>query len=156
LNIFGVNAKNTSGQISLENETIIYSTPEKACWKLPIAEVRVIGEFTNQSGPSLDDYFFVFVTRETTEWHHASFYAEGREKFLSELGAKLGQRLKCGLCNSADFKSRVLWPPNLEGRPLFEFISETPATNFLGKVRQKILPMTFNQLTEEIRNAIRN
>jgi hypothetical protein len=151
-----VNVKNTSGQIVLENETIVCSTPAETHWRLPIAEVRVIGEFTNQSGPSLDDYFFVFVTKETTDWHCASFYAEGREKFLHELGVKLGHKLKCGLCNSTDFKSRVLWPPNLEGQPLFEFVPEKPATNFLGKVRQKILPMTFNQLTEEIRNAVGN
>jgi hypothetical protein len=132
-----VNVKNTSGKIGLENETIVCSTPENTWWRLPIADVRVIGEFTNEAGPYLDDYFFLFVTSDASSWFCDSFYAEGRDQFLDELGRKLGAKLRCGLCNSASFKSRALWPANLEGSPLFEFKPEIPAENFLGRISQK-------------------
>lgn len=132
-----VNVKKTSGQISLENETIVCSTPESAQWKLPIGDVRVIGEFTNEYGPYLDDYFFLFVTSDASSWYCASFYAEGRDKFLNDLGRKIGAKLECGLCSSTSFKSRVMWPANLEGSPLFEFEPEVPAESFLSRVRQK-------------------
>ena len=138
----------------MENETIVYSTPEKTLWRLPIAEVRVIGEFTTANGPYVDDYFFLFVTTDVSKWYCSSFYAIGRDKFLTELGQKLGHKLECGLCNSTKFKSRIMWPPNLEGHSVFESVPETPATNFLGKVRQKFLPKVQNQLTGEIRETI--
>jgi hypothetical protein len=135
-----VNVKNTSGQIRLENEIIVCSTPENTQWELPIGDVRVIGEFTNEAGPHLDDYFFLFVTPDASSWYCASFYAEGRDKFLDELGRKLGAKLECKLCNSTSFTSRVLWPTKLVGIPLFEFEPEVPAENCLSRVRQRLFP----------------
>ena len=135
-----MSAKNTSGQIGLENDTIVCSTPENTHWRLPIAEVHVIGEFTNEAGPHLDDYFFLFVTSDASSWHYASFYAEGRDKFLIELGQKLGVKLECKLCNSTSFKSRVMWPANLQETPLFEYVPEVPSKNILSSILNKIFP----------------
>jgi hypothetical protein len=150
LKILGVNAKNTSGQISLKNETIVCSTPEKTNWSLPIADVRVLAEFTNEAGPHLDDYFFLFVTSDASSWYCASFYADGRDKFLEELGSKLGTKLQCGLCNSTSFKSRVMWPVNLEGTPLFEFEPQIPTANFLSRVQQKFFPNRKVRLVKDV------
>lgn len=149
-----MNVKNTSGQISLENEAIVYSIPEKTVWRIPVADVRVIGEFTTANGPYVDDYFFVFVTADKSSWNCASFYAEGRIKFLGELSQKLGRKLECGLCNSTSVRSRVIWPSNLDGHPLFEFALEKPAEDLLGKIRQIVLPKKISQYTAEVSEAI--
>jgi hypothetical protein len=108
-----------SGHILLDGDVIRYRSAASGDWDLPVSDVRIIGEATNQNGPFADDYFFCFASGPGM-WHEASFYAEGRDEFLRLLGAKLGSPLQAGLYGSADFASRVLWPPQLAGEPMFD------------------------------------
>jgi len=32
------------------NDTIVYTTPGSGSWRVPVADLRVIGEFTDESG----------------------------------------------------------------------------------------------------------
>ena len=121
----------TSGQIQLDGDVIRYRSSRYGNWDLPVSDVRVIGEATNDSGPFADDYFFCFATGPGM-WLEASFYAEGRDEFLRALGEKLGSPLECRLCNSTDFASRVLWPPALAGEPMFRY-ENIPPKSLLGK-----------------------
>ena len=121
-----------SGQILLDGDVIRYRSTVYGDWDLPVSEVRIIGEATNQNGPFADDYFFCFATGPGM-WCEASFYAEGCEEFLRSLGAKLGAPLEIGLCHSTDFASRVLWPPSLAGQPMFRFNDVRPK-GLLGKI----------------------
>jgi hypothetical protein len=118
-----------SGRILLDGDVIRYQSAIYGSWGLNLAAVRIIGEFTNQNGPFLDDYFVCFATG-LGEWLEASFYAEGREEFLRALEGKLAVRLELGLCHSADFASRVLWPASLAGEPMFRF-DEMPTDGLL-------------------------
>ena len=92
----------------------------------------VFGEYTNQSGPFLDDYYFVFVV-DSQHAYGASFYSEGRERFLADLSKRLGVQLECGLLGSTDFASNVLWPPGLAGQPLYQF-AEKPIPTIGAKL----------------------
>ena len=121
-----------SCRIQLDGDVIRYRSAVYGDWDLPVSEVRIIGEATNQSGPFADDYFFCFATGPGM-WREASFYAEGRNEFLSALGAKLGSPLEAGLCHSTDFTSRILWPPSLAGEPMFRY-DDIPTKSLLGKV----------------------
>lgn len=121
-----------SGRILLDGDVIRYRSAVYGDWDLPVSDVRIIGEATNQSGPFADDYFFCFATGAGM-WREASFYAEGREEFLRALGAKLGSPIEVGLCHSAEFASRVLWPPTLAGEPMFRF-DDIPPKGLLGKL----------------------
>ena len=119
-----------SGQIWIDGDRIHYSSPSYGDWQLALREIRVIGEYTNQNGPFAVDYFLAFVTDPELIWLEASFYAEGREAFLEKLGARLGQVFQCSLCASTDFDSRVWWPVDLAGQPMFDFREE----GLLGKL----------------------
>lgn len=121
-----------SGRILLDGDMIRYRSAVYGDWDLPVSEVRIIGEAMNQAGPFADDYFFCFAAGPSM-WREASFYAEGRDEFLRALGTKLGNPLEAGLCHSADFASRVLWPPSLAGEPMFRF-DDIPAKGLLGKL----------------------
>jgi hypothetical protein len=121
-----------SGRILLEGDVIRYRSAVYRDWDLSVSDVRIIGEVTNQNGPFADDYFFCFASGPAM-WREASFYAEGRDEFLSALGAKLGSPLEVGLCHSTDFASRVLWPPSLVGEPMFRF-DDIPAKGLWGKL----------------------
>lgn len=121
-----------SGRIQLDGDIIRYRSAAYGDWDLPRSDVRIIGESTNQNGPFADDYFLCFATGPE-RWLEASFYAEGRDDFLRELGATLGSPLETGLCHSTDFASRVLWPPALAGQPMFRF-EEMPPKGLLGLI----------------------
>ena len=121
-----------SGRILLDGGIIRYRSAVYGDWDLLVSDVRVIGEATNQNGPFTDDYFFCFATGPEM-WREASFYAEGRDEFLRALRATLGTPLEVGLCHSADFASRVLWPPSLAGEPMFRF-DDVPPKGLLGKL----------------------
>jgi hypothetical protein len=106
-----------SGTLAHAPGVVRYSRSGQLVWELPSQRVAVVGEFTI---PALgDDYFLLFVTA-AGECSHASFYAAGRDGCLAALAQELGSVLEPGLCNSTDFRSRVLWPPALLGQPLLE------------------------------------
>lgn len=88
-------------------------------WELPASDIAVVGEYTTADGPFVDDYFFAFVCSDGTVYE-ASFYAAGGNATLDALGAVLGGKITAGLCNSATWRSRVIWPAVLEDVPLFE------------------------------------
>ena len=121
-----------SGRIQLDGDVIRSRSAIHGDWDLPVADVRLIGEATDQSGPFADDYFLCFATGPGM-WLEAPFYAEGRDVFLAALGARLGSPLEPCLCDSADFASRVLWPPPLAGEPLFRY-EDVPPSGPLGRL----------------------
>src|SRR5207248_3557514 len=82
----------------------------------------LIGEYTNSDGPYLDDYFFVFLTAPEGGWHQASFYAKGRDEALTALSKSIGAPLQCGLCNCTEYKTRIMWPTQLEDQELMEVL----------------------------------
>ncbi|GDX10432.1 hypothetical protein LBMAG57_22040 [Verrucomicrobiota bacterium] len=142
-----MNVPASSGHLEVGNDAIIYTMPNGEVWQIAIADLRIIGEFTNTDGPGADDYFFVFLTREQS--FEASFYASGRDSFLGGLSARLGHELRTGLCHSTSLASRVLWPSHLEGHPLFDLVPVKP-TSFFGRLKQRISPRVVLHFTEEI------
>ncbi len=128
-----------SGRVWLESDEIHCKSAICGDWSLPLSEVRVIGEFTNQDGP-VDDYFFAFVTSPYEMWRSVSFYADGRDTFLRSLGVKLGIECECTLVASADFNSCVWWPPELAGQKMFEFRQEGLKHKILGGNNQYLAP----------------
>jgi hypothetical protein len=110
-----------SGRIWLEDGAIHYHSQNYGSWKLPIAEIRVIGEYTNQNGPFLDDWFIAFVLAPNG-WYEASMYAEGNDEFRASLANELGEDALVGrLYSSTDFASRIIWPRSLHGEPFLRF-----------------------------------
>ena len=121
---------------------------------MPAVKVRAIGEYTTATGPFLDDYFIVFVTDESDRWYEASFYADDRDLFLSALSKLLGDEINPGLCNSTNWKTRVLWPKRLEGEELFIFIPEAIPESILGRMRQKISPKGRLNLSQPVLEVV--
>jgi hypothetical protein len=119
-----------SGKIALHGEAIHYFSEFYGNWELSLSDVIVIGEATNQNGPA-DDYFFCFASGPWM-WHEASFYAQGRNEFLNALSRRLGVEMRLGLISSTDFASRVLWPPELAGKPMFKYV-EVCATSRVSR-----------------------
>jgi hypothetical protein len=106
-------------------------------WRIGLSELACVGEYTTAHGPWADDYFVVFATKNGL-YYEAAVYS-GVEKVLEALSAALGSALKLGLIQSTEFSSRVAWPPELEGRPLFvggKKIGVNPEVRRLTEPRQ--------------------
>ena len=120
-------AVNVSGEISLSDGSIRYCGASESSWELPLSDLAVIGEYTNQSGPVIDDWFLVFVSRISEQYLLAPVYAAGVDSLRASLGTMLNTSLATSLANSADLKSIVLWPPQLAGSDLMQFPPVVPS-----------------------------
>jgi len=147
-----MSAPNLSGQINLDGDMIIHIFQEREAWRVRAPDIRVIGEFTNTDGPHADDYFFVFITPD--QWFEASFYAEGRDALFAELGSRFGHMLQPGLCYSTSLASRVLYPPRLEGHPLFDVIPAKRASTLFGRLWQRVFPRVDLHFTGEVKKEV--
>lgn len=109
-----------SGAICLKDDVVAYTSTTLGDWQLPVSSVLLIGEYTDQDGPCLDDYFYCFVST-TGLYREASFYAEGRNDFFRELQLRLGGKMDSRLYSSTDFRSRIIWPDRLIGLPFLKY-----------------------------------
>jgi hypothetical protein len=73
---------------------------------------------------------------------------------LPELALVLGAGMETGLAESTDFASRVIWPPAIAGRPLFDFRT-VAASSFLGRLKLAIIPEETRQLSADLVNAVK-
>ena len=103
--------------IVTSEDVVAVSSKGDLCWSLTIADLVFVGEYTISSFG--DDYFFEFITVKDglASWFEVTFYADGRDEAIAALGRKLGQPLLVELYNSTEFRSRVMWPPALAGKP---------------------------------------
>ncbi len=137
-----------SGILSLDGHIISYVSSHFGSFSVPVAEVAVIGEFTTDNGPFIDDWFLACICRDGN-WFEASAYADGFNDVLEGLSAILGTSVCCELYGAADFASRIIWPSSLAGHPLFEF-SGAAGAGFLQRLRLAILPQICRSLTPEV------
>jgi hypothetical protein len=136
-----------SGTIRLDQDCVLYQLPN-AGWRLPVSEIKIIGEHTDDQGPTVDDYFLVFLT--ASDLYEVSFYAEGVNGFLRELSDRLETTLSCELGNSTTYKSRVMWPADMEGAPVFDYFESLKPSGFFAGMREKLFPGTARKLSEAV------
>lgn len=141
-------------RIWLKEDIIHYQVTANLGWTLPLSELEIVGEYTDPNGPYVDDYFFVFVTRPNHKWNEASFYAEGRDEFLQKLGLMLGAEIHCDLADSVDYKSRVMWPKELEDKPLFDFVP-VESSGLLERIKHKLIPEYYFAFTEIVQDYLK-
>ena len=144
--------ENSSGRIWIEGRVIHYEWPN-GCWQLLVSDLKVMGEHTNDHGPYVDDYFFVFLT--DSHYYEASFYAKGSDKFLAELSDLIGARVSGGLCHSTDFQSRVMWPPDIEGSPFYEFEPMPKPKDVWTGLKHQLLPEVAYHFADVVKGKLK-
>jgi len=110
--------------LQLIDDLVVLQSSSEQYWKLPLADVAVIGEFTNSDGPYLPDYFLVFVDWQGARYD-CSVYADNAIGVLQPIFEKLGCEPTASLAASTEFASLVHWPQHLSGRELFR-LDECP------------------------------
>jgi hypothetical protein len=133
-------AKELRPEITLENELITVISPSGSqIWTMSLRDLALIGEYTDSNGPYVDDYFFIFVNH-SGEWAQVSYYDEGLVEFFDAIGGYLKSELKVGLQHSTDLASRVIWPTDLAGEDLFEFVPVV-RTSLWRRLWQRLIPI---------------
>lgn len=142
-----------SGVLRFDASLITYISRYYGSFSIPLSEVAVVGEFTTDNGPFIDDWFLVFVPRIGDDWFEASMYAVGIESFREQLSSALGFTIIGSLAASTDFTSRILWPPALTDRPLFTF-SPVTGFGFIRRIKLFMQPEISHSLSPDALSAI--
>jgi hypothetical protein len=142
-----------SGILRFDGSLITYTSQHYGSFSIPLSEIAVIGEFTTNNGPFIDDWFLVFVRHGGGEWFEASIYAEGVESFWEQLSAALGSTMVGSLSASTEFASRIIWPIALAGRPLFRF-SPVTDSGLLRRIKLSMLPEVSHSLSPDAFSVI--
>src|SRR5262249_42023069 len=76
---------------------------------------------TTESTSSGEDWLICLITDANGTWVEASLFSQGRNDALQWLSGALSTSLEVKLANAPPWRSRVMWPPEIKERPLFEF-----------------------------------
>ena len=140
--------KEEYGQIEITSKNIIKVIGGLNPLELHSSDLLVIGEFTTANGPFIDDWFLTLITKN--EWIEIPMYTDGMTKFLTDLGKILNADLNAQLANSADWKTRIMYPTELKEKELYVVEDEIP-NSFLGKVKRQITGgKSIRKLTSDI------
>jgi hypothetical protein len=126
-------------------------------WQMPLERIVLVAEFTNDEGPKREDHFLVFWSFEEGELHRAlaGFHAAGRNETIDDLSAYWQTELKLDLPESGQWRSRVVWPKELEGHQYLA-LEEMPAANLRQKIRGALFgPVQHYLPTEEVSGYLR-
>ena len=125
-----------SSRTYIQGEKIYWISGKRILTRIPINDIKIIGEYTTDGGPYKNDWFLVFIT-SLKDIREISVYALGAEEMLKELGQQINSRLSVQLANSSDWKSIILWPNIFYGKELFSLTPKQPA-NFREKLKSMI------------------
>lgn len=127
---------------------VSYTSTTYGKWSLPTGAVRLIGEYTNENGPSIEDWFVCFVSGPS-ECFEAPVSADGLHECLDALGDQFGNELELKLASSTSFNSRIIWPKGPAGKPLFKF-REAAETSRWQMVCNNLLGHRVEQVLSEV------
>ena len=136
-------------QLRLDENILSLSRGGSTLWRMEVSSLQLVGEYTTDHGPFADDLFLIFIARNTKTWFEVSMHET--EAPLAELSERLNYPLKHGLCNQTEFASRVIWPPALEGAPLFNRTPKARGTGWLARAKDWILPTVAFDLTLQVK-----
>ncbi|MBX3377925.1 MAG: hypothetical protein KF678_13090 [Phycisphaeraceae bacterium] len=131
-----------TGRVWIEDGFIKNRSTLFGDWEVRIADLRLIGEATNENGPFLDDWMLIFAC-DARAWFEASVFAPGIFELCEELGGVVGGKLVPQLAGSATFNSRVMWPAALQGKPVFRY-EDPPAKGVIGRALRRLFKPASN------------
>lgn len=119
-----------TGRMWIDGEYVRNRSRQFGDWDLRIADLRLVGESTTDQGPFVDDWMLILAV-DGSNWYEASMYVPNVEEGVTAweaLGRAMGATLLPGLAGSADYASRILWPADMEGKPVFIYEDDPPVT----------------------------
>lgn len=107
------------GEVDVRADHIAYHSKTYSPFQTSLGDIAVLGEYTNESGPWLEDHFLVLVLRDQS-WRIVPRGASGVDRWCRLLEGRLGMPIVPALIR-AEFASRIIWPEYCAGCELFVF-----------------------------------
>lgn len=117
-------------RLAIQDQFLECFKDEQLAWRTPISSILLIGEYTTDKGPYVDDYFVELWSLEDGAVLRASItiYAAGLPDAFLALAKYLNADLAFDLIGSTEWTSRIMWPPEFAGHPYFVFREVKPAS----------------------------
>ncbi len=132
-----------AGQLHHQAGPICGAVPARD-WTIDLSDLHLIAELTTPGGPAFD-FFYVFVVGSAPLAYllpAESLESTGHQAFLGALEDSVGGALYQSLACSLEYRSSVMWPPDLAGQPVIEFATTPlpgPVNRVLGLTRTSFL-----------------
>ncbi len=153
-----------SGDVSWKDDKIEWQNHGDSNVTIMLNDVALIGEYTTDAGPFSDDWFLVFVYKSGC-WDSISIYADGINELKQHLSEVFYTDLsKYFLADSADWRSCISYPQDLEGKSLFVVHPPNgykPPTSLLRKLQSALGLGVYRkswdlELTDEAKSKLQN
>ncbi|WP_339810151.1 hypothetical protein [uncultured Imperialibacter sp.] len=130
---YWLNVKMKKGVVvDKESSSIKYYEEETLLFGFEFSDILAIGEVTTNQVPFTDDHFLLFITKNKS-WNPIPTDANGFDILTDYVGSKLNIVSFIQLANRTDFKSRIVYPKNLEGKEFIK-LEPIPSENLIDKV----------------------
>jgi hypothetical protein len=140
------------GRVAVQSGTVRYSWNAQEVWSFSVGDIRLVGEWTNSSGPFFDDYYYLFAVGNPPLFYEIPMYDNCH--LLDELAAELREELQPQLAGSTVWASRVIWPPALEGQTLFDLQTHRRGQSAIAKLLDRVVPRTTTCLSSEVKGFL--
>ena len=111
----------------------------RAAWEVTPERILCVGEATSES--PMEDWLLCLITDVQGNWVEGSLFSQGRNDALQWLSQALGASLEVKLAHAPPFRSRVMWPPPLQERPLFTYQASLFRRAFSRGLRRLGVPL---------------
>jgi hypothetical protein len=125
--------------LEVESDSLQLLEDGKIVWQVPIANLVLIAEYTTEGGPWAEDYYYVFGAGHPPKFYQVPLGMAGG--VLSTLSIRLRHKLEPGLIQSTEWRSRIMWPPALDGQELFVRSVQPRPWNVLNRLKDALAPM---------------
>ena len=112
-----------AGSVFIEAGKLRFASDDYGRWELSLDDVALMGEYTTQDGPMLEDHFFVVVSKAGEEFE-IPVTASGADEMLQAICRALDSETVPKLTLNTDFSSRIMAPRSLQDQPLYIFETE--------------------------------
>lgn len=122
---FNEKTRHHAGRARIIDDRVVLEYLHDPKVEIPISNIKLIGEYTTENGPQLDDYFMVFYYSDNS-YAVISMYAENLNEMIDELAVIMKTKLDSHLVNSTVWNSNILWPSKSKGERLWVVVKAKP------------------------------
>ncbi|GEM_PF-1922508 len=109
-----------SKEWQINADSILVKTIDDVSVLVPVDQIIIIAEYTNENGPFCEDHFIVLITENGSvyEMPACQLSIDDQAKLITFLCSPM---VFNELIGSTTFTSRCIWPKDVEGREFLDF-----------------------------------
>jgi hypothetical protein len=112
-----------AGSVFIESGKLRFTSDDYGRWEVDLDDVVLLGEYTTQDGPMLEDHFFVVLSKRGEEFE-IPVTASGADEMRQAICLALDFETMPKLTLNTDFSSRIMAPRSFLDQPLYIFETE--------------------------------